>query len=290
MSIDYMERQMKRLQMPEINVQDQVMKRLDNSTMKQTYRVRNNRVILAVIVLLLLLGTGFASVTFINLYDKEGSLSFSIKGFDKDNPAPVLTQELSKKYLELIKPGEAIVVYNPVGNPGNIVSSLQKPIEIYSLEELRQQAGSLYHIPEELPNYVVFKSGVLHHELEDPDIQHLISKSQASNGDVVSEKVDFKNEVHGVTMKFIVKGNEYSASQYQGSRWNTVYTDLKDKKDLRVIQVRNSDGLLMLDEGRTILMWRSEKEQGEAFYYLSTKGLPSNTESQLVSLLELLIP
>lgn len=287
MSIDHlMEQQIKQLQFPEINVQDKVMKRLDSTTMKHT----NHRLILAVVVLIFLIGTGFASVTFINLYNKSGSLAFSVKGFDENNTAPVLTEELSKKYLELIKPGEAIAIYSPVRNPNNIVSVLEKPIEIYSLKELRQYVEQSFLVPRDIPSHVIFKSGTVHHLLGQPNIQQLISKSQARNGEVVSEIMDVKDEIHGVTMNFLVNGNEYSASMYQGGRWNTVYTELKRMKETRIIQIRQSEGLLIFNEGKTVLLWRLEKEQGDVFYRITTDEQLDKAESNIIALLNLIIP
>jgi hypothetical protein len=77
---------------------------------------------------------------------------------------------------------------------------------------------------------------------------------------------------------------------YQGSRWNTVYTDLKRMKETRIIQIRQSEGLLMFNEGKTVLVWRLEKEHGDVFYRITTDEQIVKAESNIIALLDLLIP
>lgn len=77
---------------------------------------------------------------------------------------------------------------------------------------------------------------------------------------------------------------------YQGSIWNTVYTDLKRMEETRIIQIRQSEGLLMFNEGKTVLVWRLEKEQGDVFYRITTYEQLDKAESNIIALLNLIIP
>lgn len=282
------ERQIKKLQIPEIDVHDKVMGRINR--MQPPQKMLNKRLmIIAVTALLFLIGTGFASVTFINLYDENGSIALSIKSFNDDNQKSVLTEEASRKYLSLIMPGEAIAIYNPEGNPQNIVSILEKPIEITNFELFGNIAKNVLPLPESISGQFVFVKGVVHHVVDYPDVQNLISKSQLHTGDVVFEKTNVTTEIYGVTMTISMNGDEYLASMHKGERWDNVYTDFENVKQTKAIKVLGSEGLLMFEEGKVIFMLRLNNGDKDVFYHVTTNETSKDIETNLVLLMEQLI-
>ncbi len=286
MNIDHqLERQLGNMEFPQINVHDQVMQRVQTAR-KSSYRFRFRGVVLTAIIAVLVLGTGFASVMFINLYNQDGQLTFSIKGFDKDNTGPILTDQQKKEYLQLIDPGEAIALYIPDGNPQNIVSTLQKPIEITDYVQLQIQLKDNIYLPEEISSSFEFMHGIVHYAVEEPAIQRLINKSEENNGNIVFEKLKVTEEVMGTTLYFNIDGEEYSVAKMKGNRWNNLYTNIDKMERKQKINVNGSEGLLSYQDGNAAFVWHSAGSAEDAFYSINTKETANHVESNIVALVE----
>lgn len=286
MNIDHqLERQLGNMEIPQINVHDQVMQRIQTAR-KSSYHFRFRGVVLTAIIAVLVLGTGFASVMFINLYNQDGQLTFSIKGLDKDNTEPILTDQQTKEYLQLIEPGEAIALYIPDGNPQNIVSIFQKPIEITDYAQLQFQVRDTIYLPKDISSPFEFMYGIVHYEVEEPTIQRLIKKSEENNGNIVFEKLKLTEEVMGTTLYFNIDGEEYSVAKMKGDRWNSLYTNMDKMKQKQKINVNGSEGLLSYQDGNAEFVWHSAGSAEDAFYSISTKETSNHIESNIVALVE----
>lgn len=290
MSIDRIERRIANMWIPEIQVKDQVMGKLSNPSAIAPLSKRSSRWLLAAAIVLLLLGTAFISLRAINLYRDDGKLSFTVKNYDETNRAPVLQEELREKYLEMLKPGEAMAIYNPIDNPSQVVTVLQKPEEFADMEEMRLRVQTRFPIPTALPSGMSFIGGTIHHSVGQPDIEKLISRSQAEGGTVTWEKISVDSEIHGVTLNVSKGGSEYAGSIYNGSRWKTVYSDFTKMKETRILPINGTEGLIVSDEGTTALLWRSEPEQGSFFYRITTGNQTTSSDLDLLAVLNALLP
>ncbi|MFC4598641.1 hypothetical protein [Cohnella hongkongensis] len=286
------ERQIKSIRIPEIDIRERVRKQLMTDNKSRTRAWKSKPTMLTAAALLIMILSGFASAAFIGLHNQNGQLIFSLKGYDDNNRAYSLPEEIVERFLQSIQPGEAIAIYSPAGNPDRHVSVQEKPIEIYEYEELKRRVPQhSFHLPSDLPDNVLFKSGVVHHLLGHPDIDRLIRQSEANGGEAVSEKVPvYQHQVQGVTLQFALEGNEYTAAMYEGSVWHTMYTDMSEIEGSRHIPVGQSEALLLMKEGKRELIWKSDKEQGDVFYRITANGQSTGSESHMVSLLELLLP
>lgn len=277
---NHWERQVKQLRIPEIQIQDRVMNQLElahvgaHASQKRWSGWKRKPVMLTAMILLFLFATGFASMALIRLYDQDGRVVFTVKGYDADNSKYELAEEDRLKYMNLLQPGEAIALYDPTGNPDRIVLVLEKPFEITDYHALSSLVQPAFRLPEELPEHFGYRSGVVYHLLGEPNIQQLIEQSEAIGGEAVWEKVEVKEDIKGVTMNFIVQGQEYTASLYEGSYWHTVYTDLEKWQDTQVISIGLTEGVLYKQEGRSTLMWMSDQGHGDVFYRITAGGQP----------------
>lgn len=273
---NHWERQVKQLRIPEIQIQDRVMNQLAitgaHTNQRRWSGWKRKPVLLIAMILLFLFATGFASMALIHLYDQDGRVVLTVKGYNADNSKYELAEEDRMKYMNLLQPGEAIAIYNPVGNPDRIVYVLEKPFEITNYHALSSLVQPAFRLPEELPEHLGYRSGAVYHLLGESNIQQLIEQSEANGGEAVWEKVEVKEDIKGVTMNFIIQGQEYTASLYEGSYWHTVYTDLEKWQDTQVITIGQSEGVLYRQEGRSKLMWMSDQGQGDVFYQITANG------------------
>lgn len=275
---DHWEMQVKQIRIPEIQIQERVMNRLAGggayANQKRLPVWKRKPVMLTAMLLLFLFATGFASITLIQLFHQDGHVLFTVKGYDAHNSKYELAEEDRMKYMNLLQPGEAIAIYNPAGNPDHIVSVLEKPIEMTDYHALSSLVQPAFRLPRELPEHLGYTSGVVYHLLGEPNIEKLIEQSEVNGGEVVWEKVEVKEDIKGVTINLMFQGREYIASLYEGSYWQTMYTDLEQWKDTQVIPIGQSEGVLYKREGRSVLMWMSDQEQGGVFYQILSQGQP----------------
>lgn len=280
---EQIEWKLKQLKVPEVDVQAKVMGQIVRANSPQS--IMHKRMVLTVTILIFLVGTGFASFTFMNLYHDNGSIAFTVENDNDANSRPILTEEMSAKFLSLIEPGEAIAIYNPEGNPDHIITSREKPMEITHYPSFRERVGNSFVLPEHIAGYH-FVHGVIHHVLEPPDIDRLINDSQKQNGEIVFEKIRVTPEIYGLTMTLLGNGDEYLVSLFQGERWNTVYTDFKKIEKSKVIKVLGSEGFLSFEEGKAIFLWRKKIGGQDIFYRITTNEASKDMETTLVMLIE----
>lgn len=286
-----LEEQIKQLQFPEVSVSDQVMEKITAKKLRRPIW-HQNRIVFTCAIFIVLLGAGFSTAKWIQLYHKNGDLLLSVKNFDANNPKPnsVYSEDMINKFLNEIQVGEAIAIYDPSQNANGIVLAREKTKTLFSWEEVKNVVKGEFPIPAELPAGLMFQEGYVYHELGLPDMTMLRNQSEAKKGQVVFEKVVVKDKITSAVMKVSISGVEYTISLNEGSRWDTVYTDLTNMKQLKKIPIGRSEALLSLDEEATVLRFRSEASQGDVYYTITASDTSPHTEKQLLYLLELLLP
>lgn len=289
MSIEKLfESKFKVTEFPEIDVKERVMKQISLRKDQQQYKLKTKVTVIAVSTCIFLLLTGFASAAIIGLKNQSGQFIFSLKGYDEENSSPTLAEEIVQEHLEKIQPGEAIAIYSPYSNPDNVVTAQEKPIYYYELEEFRTSVlDERFFLPATLPDNIIFEKGLSHHKLGYPDTTDLINQSQANGGVIVSEKIPVYEEVQGITMEFTIDGEKYEVFMHDGSKWHTVYTDLKKVEDTRTIPFENSEVLLVLRDSQQELIWKTE--QPDMFYSIKAQGNEADKELKMMTLLRALI-
>lgn len=281
------ERQIKGMQFPEIDVHHQVMGCLNTSP--RFSRKVKQKWIISVAVLLFLFGTGFASANFIQLRFEDGSLALSIKSLDDDHSS-IYPEEMTDSYRQLLEPGEAMGLYNPNGNPQQIVTSFERPLETLNYGELRERVEPFVALPAQISAPFVFQKAVIHHVIENVDVQQFISQSEAEGGKIVARKLNVTDEIHGVTLQFLAGEDSYSAAMLDGKSWSNIYTDLSKLKRTQVIPVMGSEGLLAYKDDMVIFMWRTTLGSQDLYYEIKTNESADEAETVILELLNILAP
>ncbi|MFD2114338.1 hypothetical protein ACFSTH_00860 [Paenibacillus yanchengensis] len=285
-----LERQLKNIEIHYIDVREQVMEQIAAKHEKRR-RIRYSKpqIIIASIAVAGLL-TGFAATAVVGIHNEQGKLIFSIRGFNDDNLPPLEQVEVVDQYVNQLQPGEAIAIYSPVNNPENIITVRDKPIIYEQLEMLKANVPQdQFDIPALDANNIQFKRGYVQYELGRPDSSRLIDESIQNDGKTVVEKVPVLDQILGVTMFIEMENQEYIVSILEGSRWQTLYTDLEKVKAHRTIVTEHGDALLIEREDGQQLMWKSDDGQQDLFYEMSVQGKSEAGADRLVALLQFLL-
>jgi hypothetical protein len=286
------EAEVKSISIPSIDLHDRVMEQVYGLEKKpQSSRFTPPKLVLGLSILfILLVGTGYTALHYINLFDQRGERTLSILNWNGDNqPSPKLTPEVREAALALIQPGEAVAIYNPANNSKRIVNTLEKPIEYLNYSEFLGKVGHFTELPSTIGTPFTYIKGIAHHELADhPDLNMLYERSLANGGSIEYEVLGVDSLIHGITIETAVSNVSYFASIYKGSRWNGVYTDLQDKDSARVIPFRQADAILMTDTHEMELLWKPNKNG--PFYSIQTNSPSANSETMMMLLLDSLLP
>jgi hypothetical protein len=281
------ERRIQAIRIPEIDVSEKVMARLESRERTTRGWGLRRRWVLACAAVLFVLGTGYASATWIELLQQDGRPAMVVQTFDSDNPEPI-ARKLAETYLSKIAPGEAIAVYDP--SAGDRVSVLEKPIVYDRFDRLRSAVNGAFPLPETLPADVSLREGRVYHELEHPDIGMLEEQSRLNGGQAAYAAVQVKESPVGLALILSHAGREYSVTMGEGRVWSTIHTDLNRKKETRVVNIRGTEGLMAISQDEAVLHWRSPRELGDVYYRISTAPGAEQLDAVLASVLERLLP
>ncbi|RAV19493.1 hypothetical protein [Paenibacillus contaminans] len=283
------EKKLEKLAIPEIDVHDEIMRRVKLPYNRKRYNITSRTVILASVLLLALVGSGYAYFTSISLFNDKGDQTLSIRAYDQDNKPSVYTAEELDAALERIQPGEAVAIYKQEGNPEGIVSVMEKPLRLTSLDVLRSQAGPLFALPWQDSESIAFVEGSIQHHVGEPDIAQLQKQSITNEGQIAALLVNVEEEITGVTVRALVEGESVSASITEAKRWGTYYTDLSKMSTIGKVNIRGAEGLLSTNESGTELVWRSGMGNSGLFYRISAESNSPHTEAKLMAMLEWLL-
>ena len=151
-AVQSFEQQVNEIKVPEIDVHDQVMHAI--SARKNRSIMFQPKLLIAVAIsLVVLMGTGFASVKIINLYNDKGEQWVSILPFNEEQTKLQIAERgILDYYLTLIEEGEAIAVYSPNNNDNRVVSVSSKPVEYKQWDRLIMDVSDSFPMPASLNN------------------------------------------------------------------------------------------------------------------------------------------
>lgn len=279
------EQQVSDIKIPEIDVHDRVTAAISSRKNKKNI-VHPKLLIAAVISLLFIVGTGFASVKIINLYNEQGEQWVSIQPFNEENAKPeTTTRGVSDYYLTLIEEGEAIAVYHPDNNKDQVVYVRSKPVEYRQWDKLVNDSRHSFSLPSSLSDKFDFQFAIIHRAAVEPNKDSLIEESRTNGNKVTYEKLKLLEEVLAVTLNFIIGDYNYTVTMSEGRSWETVYTDLFHNVGSQKLKVSGIDGFLTTDEYGTKMLWRSSDEMGDVFFDVSTSNTSPHVAEELTSLL-----
>ena len=288
-AVQSFEQQVNEIKVPEIDVHDQVMYAISTREHRSN-PIQSKWLIAAVISLVLVVGTGFASVKIINLYNDKGEQWVSILPFNEEQEKPAIsTDGTSDYYLTLIEEGEAIAVYNPNNNDDRVVAVRTKPVQYKQWDRLIMDVSDSFPLPASLNDQFIFQFATISHAAVEPNTESLIEESRANGDKVTYEKLELLDDVQSLTLVLMVGGYDYTVSMFEGQSWETVYTDQIHNGGSQQLKISGIDGYLTSNEHRTNVMWRSSEEMGDVFYDVSTNNTSPHAAEEITSLLSQMV-
>lgn len=287
--IQSLEQQVNEMKIAEIDVHDQVMHAI--SARKNRRNTIQPKLLIAVVIsLVFIVGTGFASVKFINLYNDKREQWVSILPMNEEEARlSAETRGISDYYLTLIEEGEAIAVYNPNNNDDQVVSVRPKPVQHNEWNQLIIDVGDRFPLPKSLSEQYDFQFATINRAAIEPNTEKLIEESKANGNKVTYEKLKLEEDIHSLTMVLMIGGNDYTISMYEGKSWGTVYTTEFNKEGSQPFKVGGIDGYITSDEFQTFAMWRSSESMGDVFYQIYTNNTSHQANDEIKTLLNELV-
>lgn len=287
-----LEQQISRIRMPQMDVHDRVMSEIQK--LEQTSRQRKGwkrTLVLPLIFVMALVGTGFAYIHAIELFNASGERVLTIDSYDNSNAAgPLISEAEWKQYDSQLQPLETIIIYQPYDNPQKIVSSYTKPELIQDYQELRRRLGAQFGLPASLPDGYQFKEGsanvlvhVPHEWME--ELRILGDESGRTATRTIQDKGLQGLQVDGVTLKMDVAGHDVVISVLEGQRFETLMTNREDHVRQSIVTINGVEGYVATVDGKQKLIWRSGNDASSLYYSLETTDVSEEGKQRLVELL-----
>lgn len=268
------------LKVPEIDIHDQVMHKL--STNKQKGFTLNTKVLIASIVsLLVIIGTGFASVHFIILYNDKGDELLSIQPLVESN-----SNKISESYMNLIEYGEALALYSPDENGFWSVSTIIKPVLYDDWGIFYKAIDHAIPISPSFQDDYIFKHGRITYEALSSDNESLIKESLANGNSVTYKKLELSESIGLISLTVEKANDEYTISITNAEKFNTIYIDqLNDLKNITKFKLNGTEGFVSKVDNQAYAMWRSSKELGGKLYEVNSTNTTSSVDEEIKALL-----
>lgn len=282
-----LEQQIRDIQLPQIDIHDSVMHTI--SSKKQPINIFQSKLLVASVICILLIGTGFASLKYMKLYNDKGEEWVNIQPYNQQHTRPNTDTNDFNEYLSLLNEGEAIAVFNPINNDGQVVSVLTKPITYMQWNDFKEKVGNRFPLPKVLDAGFSFNSGGISLTAVMQDNKKLIQESMENGNKITYEKVDVLDQIAFISMSLLKESHEYTISMFNGPLWDTVYTDMLNSPNLQKIVVHGTEGIVATNSDESEAIWRSSAEHGDVFYSITTTNKTEQVANEIVSLLSMLL-
>lgn len=280
------EQQIKRMQIPNVDVHRQVMDSIQRERFaKQPCLRLKMGVVLSVMIGLFV--TGFASASIYLLQDSTGDTAFRVQPFDSDNPMTERS-EIEREAFGKLEPGEAIAVYDPNRNQP-IISAQMKPFEVTSYQTLVDRVAPYFRLPAQLASSINFQIGYITYDIKNVDIEQMRARSDKQGGAVVYEPLEVKESIAAIALHMEVKGEQMITSVYAGEKWEQVFTNTEQMDEVEKITYAGSEALLFQREGTWQLMYRANVESRDHFYMITTDNTSQKAKDSLLTVLSWLV-
>lgn len=187
---------------------------------------------------------------------------------------------------EQMAPGTVAAVYIKEHNPKKSVDTIIKPFEFNKLEDMQQEVGGQFEIPQELPGGFAFAAGSVEYEVDrDYDKEELYKLAEATDQDFVQQPLQWTDQLSHITVTYTA-GEEsirVAITNIEGVADNTVYYVNQDQRKTEKVVVDQIEALYAEQPMReTVLkdiVWVTEDTGAKLEHRISTQSAKWDVEA-----------
>ncbi|MCM3077703.1 RNA polymerase sigma factor [Brevibacillus invocatus] len=231
--------------------------------------------------------TAYAAVEYFQLKNEQGEVIYQEKDAaeapntiiqDPDGTMLAFMQKRAE-VEEQMAPGTVAAVYIKEHNPKKSVDTIIKPFEFAKLEDMQQEVGGQFEIPQGLPGGFAFAAGSVEYEVDrDYDKEELYKLAEATDQDFVQLPLQWTDQLSHITVTYTA-GEEsirVAVTNIEGVADNTVYYVNQDQRKTEKVVVDQIEALYAEQPMReTVLkdiVWVTEDTGAKLEYRISTQS------------------
>lgn len=275
----------------EIHLTQEVMKKIKPK--KERFLVKYKVSLLVAIGLLASVTTAYAAVEYFQLKNEKGEVIYQEKDATEapntiiQDPDGTMLAFMQKRaeVEEQMAPGTVAAVYIKEHNPKKSVDTIIKPFEFAKLEDMQQEVGGQFEIPQELPGGFAFVAGSVEYEVDrDYDKEELYRLAEATDQDFVQQPLRWTDQLSHITVTYTA-GEEsirVAITNIEGVADNTVYYVNQDQRKTEKVVVDQIEALYAEQPMReTVLkdiVWVTEDTGAKLEHRISTQSAKWDVE------------